>query len=91
MRGAARDVRFGPMADSCGAAKSVLFDHLVGDGKHSRRNVEAERLGSREVDDELEFGWRLHWHIAGLLTLEDAIDVAGGAPELVDQISDRRR
>jgi hypothetical protein len=27
-----RDVRFVPEADSCTAAKSVLFDHLVGTG-----------------------------------------------------------
>jgi hypothetical protein len=27
---------------------------------------------------------RLHWQISGLLALEDAVDVAGRAPELVD-------
>jgi hypothetical protein len=28
-----RDVRFVPIADSCTAAKSLLFDHVVGAGE----------------------------------------------------------
>src|SRR3974390_1341123 len=31
------------------------FNHLVGDGEHSRRNSEAERLGGGEIDNRLEF------------------------------------
>src|SRR5215472_5310096 len=33
-----------------------LFDHLVGDGEHARRDSEAERPGGLHVDDQLEFG-----------------------------------
>jgi hypothetical protein len=33
MCSATRDVRFGPKADSCSAAKISLFDHLVGKPK----------------------------------------------------------
>ena len=32
-----------------------LFDHLVGDGEQPRREAEVERLGSLDVDHELEF------------------------------------
>ena len=34
------DVRFVPKADSCAAANSRLFDHLVGDGEHAGWNFE---------------------------------------------------
>ena len=37
-----------------------LFDHLVGKGHHSGRQGEAERLGSLEINNELELGWLLH-------------------------------
>src|SRR5215510_4293941 len=33
MCGATRDVRFGPIADSCSAAKSALFDHRAGSAR----------------------------------------------------------
>src|SRR5262249_59349705 len=36
-----------------------------------------------EIDDKLVFGRRLHRQVAGLFALEDAVDVAGGAPERV--------
>ena len=48
--------------------------------------VEAERLGSLEVDHQFVLGRRLHRQVGGLLALEDAIDVAGGLPVLVDVI-----
>ena len=35
-------------------------------------------------------GWRLHRQVGRLLTLQDAINVAGGAPILVGQISSIR-
>jgi hypothetical protein len=39
------DVRFVPIADSCSAAKRILFDHFVGAShKLRRRHGEAERL-----------------------------------------------
>jgi hypothetical protein len=33
---------------------SPLFDHLVGDGKHARRDGEAERLGGLEIEYQVE-------------------------------------
>jgi len=46
----------------------------------------AERFRGLEVDDQLVLGRRLHRQVGGLLALEDAIDIAGGAPEWVDRI-----
>ena len=48
--------------------------------------LEAERLGGLEIYDQLVLGRRLHRQVGGLLALEDAIDVAGRAPVLVDEI-----
>ena len=52
-----------------------LFDHLVGDGEHARRNGEAERLSGRAVDDELEFGRLQHRQVGGLSALKDAAGI----------------
>ena len=41
MCAAARDVRFGPIAD----IRALLFDHLVGAGEQIVRNCKAERVG----------------------------------------------
>src|SRR5215472_13188999 len=51
------------------------FNHLVGDGEQSRRNVDAECSGGFQIDDQLVLGRRLNRQIAWLLALEDAIDI----------------
>src|SRR5260370_15128523 len=44
-------------------------------------------FGGLEVDHQIERGRRLHRQVGRLLALENAIDVTGGAPELVGQIN----
>jgi hypothetical protein len=41
-------------------SKIELLDHLVGTCEHGRWNVEAERLGSGEIDNHIELGRLLY-------------------------------
>ena len=68
--------------------KRLLFDHLVGDGEHGRRNGEAERLSGRAVDDELEFGCLQHRQVGGLSAPKD---VAGVDADLAQPLGDAGR
>jgi hypothetical protein len=63
------------------------LDHLVGAREQRRPHIEAEGFGCLEVDHQFILGRCLHRQVGRLLAPEDAVDVAGGAPELVDQIS----
>src|SRR5438876_5664008 len=63
------------------------LDHLVGAAEQRDWEGEAERIGRLEVDYRLVPSRCLHRQVARLLALEDAIDIAGGAPELFDGIS----
>src|SRR5215216_1751420 len=42
--------------DSCTAANSILFDHLVGAGEQRGWNGNPEYLRGPEIDDEFELG-----------------------------------
>ena len=61
---AAKSDAMGQQETSRNAVK--LVDRLVGEREQVRRYGDAERLGSREIDNELEFGRLLDRDIAGL-------------------------
>jgi hypothetical protein len=62
--------------------QSPLFDHLVGAREQRGGHVEAERLGGREINDEIEFGRLLNRDIAGLGAAQNLVDQFGSAMEL---------
>jgi hypothetical protein len=49
------------------------LDHLVGAGDEQRRQVEAERARSLEIDRQIELGWQLDRQIGGLGALQDSV------------------
>ena len=48
-------------------------------GRARGRDLEAERLGGLEVDNQLELRGLLDWKVAGLGSLENFVHVRGGA------------
>ena len=48
--------------------------------------VEAERLGGRQIDDEIELGRLLDRDVGRLRPAQNLVDIVGGAPEQVREI-----
>ena len=55
-------------------------------GRVVQGDLKAERLGSLEIDDELEFCGLLHAQIAWLLAFEDSVDIS--SDNRTDQLAD---
>src|SRR5215831_12928777 len=72
--------------DAVRGPSTPSLDHLVGAGKHRCRHFEAERPGGLEIEHSFVLGRRLNRQVGRLLALEDTIDVACRAAELVHEI-----
>src|SRR5262249_60188720 len=71
---------------NCSAAKRPLLDHLVGAREQRPGHLDAERPRGLEVDHQRILYRRLDRQVGCLLTPQNAIDVAGGLPMLLDVI-----
>ena len=60
-----------------GISGSVIYSFM------DWRHLDTERSRRLKVDDELEFGRLQHRQVGGLRAFEDAIDVAGPAPNTI--------
>jgi enolase len=71
-----------------GALKALgyLLDHLVRPRQQRLRHLDAKRLRCLLIDDQLELCRCLYRQVGRLLALQDAINVAGGAPVLVQDV-----
>src|SRR5262245_19169604 len=67
-----------------------LFDQLIRTGKRCRWYCEAECLSGFKIDHQIVLGRRLHRHVGRFLALEDAVDIAGGAPKPILKINSIR-
>src|SRR5262245_54669378 len=79
-RGRLRSAHAEPVADPRSGPKhaqhmKALFDHLVGAGEQGRRHRDAERLGSFQIDNQIEGRWLLYWQFGRLLAAENTAGV----------------
>ena len=64
----------------------LLLDYLVRGGQQRFRDGKAECFGGLEVENHFVLGRGLHWEVGRFLTFENAIDIAGGAPTVVNNV-----
>src|SRR5262249_16937718 len=62
---------------------ALSLDHLVGTQQNRDRDRDTDRLGSFQVNAELEFGGLLNRKVSGFRSFKDLVDVARGAPKHV--------
>src|SRR5262249_11996494 len=60
-----------------------LFDDLVGTQQERFGNFQSKRLGSCQIDDEIELRRLLDGKIGGLRPAQNFVDILGGSPEQV--------
>ena len=67
-------------SDSCTATNSPSFNELVGANQERLQDRQPERLGGLEIDHQREFGRLLDGKIGRFGTLQNPVDIGGGAP-----------
>src|SRR5262245_53571977 len=65
---------------SCGLCHAS-FDHLVGAQQKRLKDREVERLGSSEINNEIEFARLLDRNITRFCPAQNLVDKIGGPPE----------
>src|SRR5262245_54484523 len=73
-------------SDAARGPSTPSFDHLVRAGEQSGRDFDAERPRGFEVEHQLELDGGLDRKLARLLALEDAVDVAGRPPIIIEHV-----
>ena len=68
---------------------SASFDHLVSKREERRWHIEAERLGGRQIDDQLEFCRLLNRDIVRACPVQNLIDNFGGTSEQIRSLVHR--
>jgi CheY-like chemotaxis protein len=67
-------------------SKSGLFDYLVGAGKYSRRECQAQCLGGLQIDDRLVLGRCLHRQVRRLRPLYPQKRTSSGDSQRVNRM-----
>ncbi len=62
------------------------LDYLIGTSEQGRRHFDAERLGGRQVDDEIELDRLLDRQVGRLCPAQDLIDIVAGAPVKIQEV-----
>src|SRR6267378_6972118 len=75
----------------CCVTRLSLLDHLISPQQQRRRDREAERLGSFEIDYELELRRLLDRQVGWLGAFEDSVDVSRRLPELTREARPERQ
>src|SRR6516162_4224699 len=75
------------MSALCQKRTFVLFDHLVGNGEHTRRNCKIECLGRFQIDHQLELGWLYDRKVGWLCSCNNPAGIHANLAIYVGQIS----
>ena len=63
----------------CDRIRSASFDHLVGAQQERFRDCQSDRLGGRQIDDEIELGRLLDRKVSRLRAAQNLVDIVGSA------------